>query len=127
MVLKIVMATVRLERPSNMDRIMAGVKGTLFLLPLLGLTWIFGLLAINKDLILFEYAFAICNSLQVRVLLDVLLLVGAAFLYMYLITLSNRVNSCNRDNFLSEMFPTLTCAVSRRPLDALAIGTHTLV
>ena len=35
------------------------------LLPLFGLTWIFGVLAINQSLIAFQYLFAICNSLQV--------------------------------------------------------------
>ena len=44
----------------------AGVKGMIVLLPLLGLTWVFGLLAINKDTIAFQYLFAILNSLQVR-------------------------------------------------------------
>ena len=44
----------------------AGVKGMLVLLPLLGLTWVFGIMAINKDVIVFQYLFAILNSLQVR-------------------------------------------------------------
>lgn len=43
----------------------SGVKGAMFLLPLLGLTWIFGLLAVNEDTIIFQYLFAIFNSLQV--------------------------------------------------------------
>ena len=43
----------------------AGVKGMIVLLPLLGLTWVFGIMAINKDTIAFQYLFAILNSLQV--------------------------------------------------------------
>ena len=43
----------------------AGVKGMMVLLPLLGLTWVFGIMAINKDTIAFQYLFAILNSLQV--------------------------------------------------------------
>ena len=35
------------------------------LLPLLGITWTFGLLAVNDELIVFQYLFAIFNSLQV--------------------------------------------------------------
>jgi hypothetical protein len=31
---------------------------------LLGLTWVFGLLVFNRDMIVFKYLFAICNSLQ---------------------------------------------------------------
>lgn len=44
----------------------AGVKGMIVLLPLLGLTWVFGIMAINMDTIAFQYLFAILNSLQVR-------------------------------------------------------------
>lgn len=35
------------------------------LLPLLGITWVFGLLAIDERTIAFQYIFAILNSLQV--------------------------------------------------------------
>ncbi len=41
-----------------------GLKGSAVLLPLLGLTWVFGLLVFNRDTIVFKYLFAICNSLQ---------------------------------------------------------------
>ena len=41
-----------------------GMKGSAILLPLLGLTWIFGLLVFNRETIVFKYLFAICNSLQ---------------------------------------------------------------
>ena len=34
--------------------------------PLLGITWIFGVLSVNQDLIAFQYIFAVANSLQVR-------------------------------------------------------------
>lgn len=44
----------------------SGVKSAIFLLPLLGLTWIFGLLAVNKDTVIFQYIFAFLNSLQVN-------------------------------------------------------------
>ncbi|XP_065911114.1 adhesion G protein-coupled receptor L3-like [Dysidea avara] len=40
------------------------VKATLVLLPLLGLTWVFGLLAVNEDTIVFAWIFTILNSLQ---------------------------------------------------------------
>lgn len=42
------------------------VRSTIILLPLLGLTWAFGLLCVNDDLIVFQYLFTIFNSLQVR-------------------------------------------------------------
>ncbi|XP_057314218.1 adhesion G-protein coupled receptor D1-like isoform X1 [Hydractinia symbiolongicarpus] len=40
------------------------VRLTFFLLPIFGTTWIFGILAFHKDLKLFQYIFAILNSLQ---------------------------------------------------------------
>lgn len=41
------------------------VKACITLLPILGLTWLFGILAINKRTVVFEYLFCICNSFQV--------------------------------------------------------------
>ena len=40
-------------------------KAFVTLLPILGLTWVFGLLAVNNSSVVFEYLFAIFNSLQV--------------------------------------------------------------
>ncbi|ESN97232.1 hypothetical protein HELRODRAFT_178355 [Helobdella robusta] len=40
------------------------ILSVVFILPLLGLTWIFGVLSVSKDLIAFQYIFAIANSLQ---------------------------------------------------------------
>ena len=44
----------------------SGVKAALVLMPLLGITWAFGLLSVNSDTVAFQYLFAIVNSLQVR-------------------------------------------------------------
>ena len=41
------------------------LKATVVLLPLLGLTWIIGVLAVNNDTVAFAWIFAILNSLQV--------------------------------------------------------------
>ena len=43
----------------------AGLRSSLILLPILGLTWIFGIMSFNSDTIVFQYLFGICNSLQV--------------------------------------------------------------
>jgi len=50
------------SRKSNTRRSM---KVTVVLLPLLGLTWVFGFMAVDKNTIFFHYIFAIANSLQV--------------------------------------------------------------
>jgi hypothetical protein len=36
------------------------------ILPLFGVTWVFGVFSINEDLVVFQYLFAIFNSLQVN-------------------------------------------------------------
>ena len=41
------------------------LKATIILLPLLGITWVFGLLAINQESSVFAWIFTILNSLQV--------------------------------------------------------------
>ena len=42
------------------------MKASLILLPLLGLTWVFGLFAVNENTVVFAWLFTIFNSLQVR-------------------------------------------------------------
>ena len=41
------------------------IKAIIILLPLLGLTWIIGILAVNENTEVFAWIFAILNSLQV--------------------------------------------------------------
>ena len=42
----------------------SGIKSTVVLFPLLGVTWLFGILALDSKTIAFQYLFAIFNSLQ---------------------------------------------------------------
>jgi len=41
------------------------LKAILIFLPLLGVTWIFGILAVNDDTVVFAWIFAILNTFQV--------------------------------------------------------------
>ena len=41
-------------------------KAAFILLPILGCTWIFGIIAVNEKLIAFAWIFTILNSLQVN-------------------------------------------------------------
>ena len=50
-----------------LSRDRSGVQSTIVLLPLLGITWIFGVLTFNSETLAFQYLFAIFNSLQVRI------------------------------------------------------------
>ena len=40
-------------------------RAAVILLPLLGITWLFGLVAVDEDTLIFMYLFVILNSLQV--------------------------------------------------------------
>ena len=44
------------------------LKATILLLPLLGITWAFGLLAVNQESSVFAWIFTILNSLQVKII-----------------------------------------------------------
>ncbi|CAC5386745.1 unnamed protein product [Mytilus coruscus] len=42
----------------------SSIRSICVLLPLLGITWLFGIFSVNEDLVVFQYLFAIFNSLQ---------------------------------------------------------------
>ena len=52
------------------------VKASVILLPLLGVTWVLGLFAVNQNTLLFAWLFTIFNSLQVRTIVVSLELKG---------------------------------------------------
>ena len=45
-------------------------------IPILGITWIFGVMAFNDSAIVFQYIFAIVNSLQVGICIDTISIVN---------------------------------------------------
>ncbi|KAL9976357.1 hypothetical protein ACROYT_G013651 [Oculina patagonica] len=49
---------------ADYGHVKAGVKSVAVLLPLLGVSWVFGLLTVNKKMIAFQYIFAISNGFQ---------------------------------------------------------------
>ncbi|XP_065927074.1 adhesion G protein-coupled receptor L3-like [Magallana gigas] len=51
-------------KKSLKEKTLSGLKGVCGLLPILGLTWVFGIFSVNQDLIIFQYLFAVFNSLQ---------------------------------------------------------------
>ena len=48
------------------------LKAAVILMPLLGMTWLFGLLMVNDDTIAFAWIFTILNSLQVVATTDII-------------------------------------------------------
>nr|XP_006814219.1 PREDICTED: latrophilin-3-like [Saccoglossus kowalevskii] len=65
LVIKVFMSVKSNKDKTDVEKIRSGVRATALLLPLLGLTWAFGLLAIDESTVAFQYIFAILNSLQV--------------------------------------------------------------
>ncbi|XP_033645444.1 adhesion G protein-coupled receptor L1-like isoform X1 [Asterias rubens] len=61
-VLRIVMKSAQMQNNNNMDHIKCGAKGAMVLLPILGVTWLFGLM--NSVNIVFQYLFTGLNSFQ---------------------------------------------------------------
>jgi len=58
---------VRCLRAVTVDAVRSLIRNIIVILPVLGLTWVFGVVAINSHLVAFQFIFAVCNSLQVRV------------------------------------------------------------
>ncbi|XP_068678749.1 adhesion G protein-coupled receptor B1-like [Montipora foliosa] len=64
LVIRQMMGTRHVQNKTQIEKVKAGVKASAVILPLLGITWLFGLLAYNSATIAFKYIFAIANSLQ---------------------------------------------------------------
>ncbi|XP_070535786.1 uncharacterized protein [Ptychodera flava] len=64
MVLRAFMGVKTNAKKSDTEKIRAGLRAAVILVPLLGLTWLFGLFAVNEAAVYFQYLFSIANSLQ---------------------------------------------------------------
>ena len=54
------------DKTPHLERVRQGVKACVVLFPLLGLTWVFGVLSVTDAGLVFQYIFTIFNSLQVQ-------------------------------------------------------------
>ncbi|CAG2213422.1 unnamed protein product [Mytilus edulis] len=63
-VLKAIYSTNAMVNERLKKKVRAGVKCMVVLIPVLGLSWLFGILAYNEDTIIFQYLFGITTSLQ---------------------------------------------------------------
>lgn len=64
LVIRQMMGTRHVQNKTQIDKVKAGAKATAVILPLLGITWVFGLLTFSSSTVAFQYIFAIANSLQ---------------------------------------------------------------
>ncbi|XP_052277342.1 adhesion G protein-coupled receptor L3-like isoform X2 [Dreissena polymorpha] len=64
LVLKQLFGVAAMSKKTEAEKVKTGVRSVCILLPVLGLTWVFGIFAVNKDTLVFQYVFAIFNSLQ---------------------------------------------------------------
>ncbi|VDI20169.1 latrophilin 2 [Mytilus galloprovincialis] len=63
-VLKVIYSTNAMMNERLKKKVRAGVKCMAVLIPVLGLSWLFGILAFNEDTFIFQYLFGISTSLQ---------------------------------------------------------------
>ncbi|CAB4010984.1 Brain-specific angiogenesis inhibitor 3, partial [Paramuricea clavata] len=52
------------HQPDNIGKVKTGVKTAVAIFPILGLTWVFGLMTFNRETLFFRYLFAVFNSAQ---------------------------------------------------------------
>ncbi|XP_060568535.1 uncharacterized protein LOC132727141 isoform X2 [Ruditapes philippinarum] len=64
LVIRTMCGTTAMSKKSNKGRAKAALRCILVLMPVMGLTWGFGVLSLNSDTVAFQYIFAILNSFQ---------------------------------------------------------------
>ncbi|KAH9493165.1 Adhesion G protein-coupled receptor L1, partial [Bulinus truncatus] len=65
-VVRIIQSSVSMMDENMSSRSKSFLRTLLILTPLFGLTWVFGVLSLSGDSLVFQYLFAVLNSLQVR-------------------------------------------------------------
>ncbi|CAB4005878.1 adhesion G -coupled receptor L3-like [Paramuricea clavata] len=53
-----------IKQQTNIAKVKSGVKTAVAIFPILGLTWVFGLMTFNRETLVFRYLFAVFNSAQ---------------------------------------------------------------
>ncbi|XP_045211817.2 uncharacterized protein LOC123563207 [Mercenaria mercenaria] len=64
LVIRAMFSTAALSRKSDKEKAMAGVRSIVILMPIMGLTWVLGIFSVNEDTVVFQYLFALFNSIQ---------------------------------------------------------------
>ncbi|XP_061177715.1 uncharacterized protein LOC133186493 [Saccostrea echinata] len=64
--LRVMFLTTKMKKAEIKEKARKALRSVCTLVPVLGITWIFGIFAINEDLVAFQYIFTIANSIQIR-------------------------------------------------------------
>ncbi|XP_076077317.1 adhesion G protein-coupled receptor B1-like [Mytilus galloprovincialis] len=64
LVLRTMFATHAMMDKTTKERAKAGIRSLCVILPLFGVTWVLGVFSVNEETVLFQYLFAVFNSLQ---------------------------------------------------------------
>ena len=64
MVLRTLLNSHVVKKQTNIKKVRTGVKAAVVIFPILGLTWLFGLMTFNRETLFFRYLFAVFNSAQ---------------------------------------------------------------
>ncbi|XP_061177713.1 uncharacterized protein LOC133186491 [Saccostrea echinata] len=62
--LRVMFLTTKMKKAEFKEKARNALRSVCTLVPVLGITWIFGIFAINEDLVAFQYIFTIANSIQ---------------------------------------------------------------
>ncbi|XP_062591915.1 uncharacterized protein LOC134253406 [Saccostrea cucullata] len=62
--LRVMFLTTKMKKAEFKEKARNALKSVCTLIPVLGIAWIFGIFAINEDLVAFQYIFTIANSIQ---------------------------------------------------------------
>lgn len=64
LVMKTMFATHAMMDKTTKERAKAGIRSLCVILPLFGVTWVLGVFSVNEETVVFQYLFAVFNSLQ---------------------------------------------------------------
>lgn len=88
---------IRLPMPSvylfERNSFRSAVRSLGTLLPVLGVTWLFGILAVNEKAEMFQFIFVIANSLQVCPMLKKIIKLFCYVFFGNYISINNNINS----------------------------------
>ncbi|XP_045171745.2 adhesion G-protein coupled receptor D1-like [Mercenaria mercenaria] len=63
-VIRIMCGTAYMSKKTSTEKVKSGVLSIFVMMPIMGLTWMFGIFSMDEETVIFQYLFAVFNSLQ---------------------------------------------------------------